>query len=65
MSTLVETAEVIAADVSFTSDTLDVALSDGRTVSVPLAWFPLLLDATPKQRTPTLPLGGGRENSGA
>jgi len=27
-----------------------VNLSDGRTLGVPLAWFPVLLDATPEQR---------------
>jgi hypothetical protein len=27
-----------------------VALSDGRTIGVPLAWFPRLLEATPEQR---------------
>jgi hypothetical protein len=29
--------------------TLWVELSDGRTVGVPLAWFPRLLNATPEQ----------------
>jgi hypothetical protein len=37
-------------DVNVTEDTLSVDLMDGRTVSVPLAWFPRLLHATPKQR---------------
>jgi len=59
MSTLVETAEVTAVDVSCTSDTLNVVLSDGRTVSVPLAWFPRLLDATPRQRVRWELIGGG------
>jgi Protein of unknown function (DUF2442) len=27
-----------------------VDLSDGRTIGVPLAWFPRLLDATPAER---------------
>jgi hypothetical protein len=31
-------------------DTLSVNLSDGRTIAVPLAWFPRLLHATPKER---------------
>ena len=31
-------------------DTLWVNLSDGRTLGVPLVWFPRLLDATPEQR---------------
>ncbi len=37
-------------DVQFTEDTLAVDLSDGRTIIVPLAWFPRLLDATAEQR---------------
>jgi hypothetical protein len=37
-------------DVQVGTDTLTVALMDGRTISVPLAWFPRLLDATPEQR---------------
>jgi hypothetical protein len=31
-------------------DTLAVDLVDGRTVSVPLVWYPRLLHATPEQR---------------
>ena len=37
-------------NVSVTADSLSVDLSDGRTISVPLARFPLLLHATPKER---------------
>jgi len=36
--------------VHFDQDNLWVELSDGRTVSVPLAWFPRLLHATAEQR---------------
>lgn len=45
--------------VSFDDDSMWVVLSDGRTLGVPLAWFPRLLHATPKQRaTVTLsPMG--------
>jgi len=32
------------------ADSLWVDLSDGRTLSVPLVWFPRLLRATPAQR---------------
>ena len=31
-------------------DTLHVALADGRTLGVPLAWFPRLLNGTEKAR---------------
>ena len=36
-------------DVRFTEDTLIVDLIDGRTIIVPLAWYPKLLDAAPEQ----------------
>ena len=36
-------------DVRFTDDTLAVDLVDGRTIVVPLAWFPRLLTAAPEQ----------------
>jgi len=37
-------------DVRFTEDTMVVDLLDGRTISVPLVWYPRLLRATPEQR---------------
>ena len=36
--------------VRFDADAFWVDLDDGRTIGVPLAWFPRLLHATPKQR---------------
>jgi len=39
-----------AESVTITEDTLSVDLSDGRTIAVPLTWFPRLLHATPKER---------------
>jgi hypothetical protein len=39
-----------ALDVTVTEDTLSVDLSDGRTISVPLAWFPRRVYATPEVR---------------
>ncbi|MFT4028115.1 MAG: DUF2442 domain-containing protein [Novosphingobium sp.] len=38
------------ADVRFDEDRLIVDLKDGRTIAVPLAWYPRLFDATPEQR---------------
>ncbi len=35
-----------ALDVSLTDDTLSVDLSDGRSISIPIAWFPRLLHST-------------------
>lgn len=43
-------SSVSASDVRFDSDSMWVALSDGRTLGVPLAWFPRLLGATPAER---------------
>lgn len=40
----------LAADVSFDDDAMYVRLLDGRTISVPLAWFPTLQGATVEQR---------------
>lgn len=37
-------------DVRFTDDTISVSLYDGRTITVPLAWFPRLLHASSSQR---------------
>jgi hypothetical protein len=37
--------------VRFDDDSLWVSLADGRTIAVPLAWFPRLLDAAPEQRS--------------
>lgn len=39
-----------AKTLSFDDHTMWVELSDGRTLGVPLAWFPRLLHATPEQR---------------
>jgi hypothetical protein len=41
---------ISATAVRFDDSTMWVDLSDGRTLGVPLAWFPRLLRATPKQR---------------
>ena len=45
---VVEISVPTAEGVTVTEDTLSVDLSDGRTIAVPLAWFPRLLHATPK-----------------
>ncbi len=37
-------------EVRVTEDTLSVDLEDGRTISVPLAWYPRLAYATPEER---------------
>jgi hypothetical protein len=47
------------ADVRCDSDSLVVDLMDGRTISVPLAWYPRLLKASPAQRAHWEAAGGG------
>lgn len=42
-----------------TEDELKVELIDGRTVTVPLAWYPRLLHASPEQRANWKIAGGG------
>ena len=50
MGILALAADERVSGVAFTDDTLSVALMDGRTITVPLAWYPRLLAATPAQR---------------
>jgi hypothetical protein len=59
MPTSVEHGESVAVEVTCSDHALTVVLDDGRTVSVPLAWFPRLLNATPQQRNEWEPIGGG------
>lgn len=40
-----------ATDVRFDDDQMWVELEDGRTLGIPLAWFPRLLHGTPEQRS--------------
>ena len=39
-----------AVGVALSHDTMSVDLSDGRTIAVPLAWYPRLAHATPAER---------------
>src|SRR5437868_15476086 len=48
-----------AEQVTVTDDLLTVELSDGRTISVPLTWFPRLLHATPDERAKWRRIGRG------
>ncbi len=41
---------ISATDVRFDEDTMWVSLEDGRTLGVPLAWFPRLMGATAAER---------------
>ncbi len=46
-------------NVHFADDTLSVDLNDGRTITVPLAWYPRLLHATREQLNNWQICGGG------
>jgi len=60
MNTLTnELREVAAENVAVTKDTLKVELIDGRTVEAPLAWYPRLLHASPKERSHWRLIGRG------
>jgi hypothetical protein len=48
-----------AQQVAVSEDTLTVDLVDGRTISVPLGWYPRLLHGTPEERTLWRLIGGG------
>ena len=50
---------VFASAVECTDDEIIVALSDGRTLSVPIVWFPRLAQASPSERADYELLGDG------
>jgi hypothetical protein len=51
MGILSTEADERVKNVRFTSDSLSVDLMDGRTISVPLVWYPRLCHATKKERS--------------
>lgn len=60
MSSLAETApDIRVKDVEIDSERLCVQLMDGRSITVPLAWYPRLFSATPKRRRRWEIAGGG------
>ncbi len=59
MSTSEVRYDPLATSVQCSDDVLQVVLMDGREVSVPLAWFPRLLHASPEQRDNWRLIGGG------
>ena len=60
MNTLaIEIRASTAKAVSVTDDTLIVDLDDGRTIAVPLAWFPRLLHGNPQERNNWRLIGNG------
>jgi hypothetical protein len=51
-------ATALAKSVEFDEVMMRVTFTDGRVLSVPLAWFPVLESATPEQRA-RFEIGGG------
>ncbi|MBN2498916.1 MAG: DUF2442 domain-containing protein [Deltaproteobacteria bacterium] len=56
---MIEAEVPVAEHVKVSDDTLSVDLSDGRTISVPLAWFPRLLHGSKKERSHWRLIGKG------
>ncbi len=59
MNTLMLEIEPIALDVMVTDKKLTIDLTDGRTIVVPLAWYPRLAHGTPQERQNWQLLGDG------
>ena len=59
MGILALAADERVKDVTISEDTVSVNLMDGRTITVPLTWYPRLLNATPEQRKNWHVSGGG------
>lgn len=58
-SSPVEVGKPLAQDVKVTKDTLIVDLADGRTVSVPVSWYPRLAHGTPTEQAQWELIGRG------
>jgi hypothetical protein len=59
MGILALAADERVGNVRFTDDALSVDLRDGRTITVPLTWYPRLLNASREQRDHWEVAGGG------
>jgi hypothetical protein len=59
-SSMVDSREALATQVEVSEDTLSVELADGRTIAVPLAWYPRLAHGSSEERASWRLLGGGR-----
>ena len=54
-----ETASPLAIRVEVSDDALTVELVDGRTIAVPLTWYPRLWHGAPSERNDWRLIGGG------
>ena len=59
MNTLTIESKAAIQHVEVTEDSLVVDLGDGRTVSVPVAWYPRLMHGTPEERSHWRIIGKG------
>jgi hypothetical protein len=59
-SSTVDNHKALAIDVDVSDDTLTVELADGRTIAVPLGWYPRLAQSKAAERTSWRLIGGGR-----
>jgi len=60
MSTFqIDLKELRALNVAFSAEDLIIELADGRSLTIPLAWFPRLFHATPVERSNWRWIGGG------
>jgi len=59
-SSTVESQTPFAAGVEVTDDHVSVDLTDGRTITVPTAWYPRLAHGTAEERTDWRLIGDGR-----
>ena len=59
MATLTFETEPLAAQVSVNSKALIVELDDGRGLTIPLEWYPRLLNGSPTEKNNWQLLGGG------
>jgi hypothetical protein len=61
MSTLItDIHKINAVNLAITNDSLIVDLADGRSLTVPLSWFPRLMHGTPEERNTWRWIGNGQ-----
>jgi hypothetical protein len=58
-SSTVDQRSALACDVIVTDEVLEIHLSDGRTVTAPLAWYPRLQHGSAAERKNWRPIGRG------
>lgn len=59
LSAMVTLAQPKIVSVTMTDDTLSVDLEDGRTIAVPIGWYPRLAHGTPAERANVQISGAG------